>query len=65
MRSQSSNSGFANISFHSKPISWPSNDSKNIPNIALTVSLDDVVGGKGHFDTNFDDQVVLGLNFNF
>ena len=43
----------------------PFADSKNIPNTVVTTSLDDVVGGKGHFDTNFDDQVVLGLNFNF
>ena len=39
--------------------------SKEIPNTAVTASLDYVVGGKDRFETNFDDQVVLGLNFNF
>ena len=39
--------------------------SKEIPNTAVTASLDYMVGGKDRFDTNFDDQVVLGLNFNF
>jgi hypothetical protein len=39
--------------------------SKEIPNMAVTASLDYMVGGKDRFETNFDDQVVLGLNFNF
>ena len=38
---------------------------KEIPNTAVTASLDYIVGGKDRFDTNFDDQVVLGHNFNF
>ena len=39
--------------------------SKDIPNTAVTASLDYVLGGQDRFDTHFDDQVVLGLNFNF
>lgn len=39
--------------------------SKEIANTRATASLDYVVGGKDRFDTDFDDQVILGLNFNF
>lgn len=39
--------------------------SKEIANTHATASLDYVVGGKDRFDTDFDDQVVFGLNFNF
>lgn len=39
--------------------------SKEIANTGATASLDYVVGGKDRFDTDFDDQVVFGLNFNF
>lgn len=39
--------------------------SKEIPNTGATASVDYVVGGKDRFDTDFDDQVVFGLNFNF
>ncbi|WP_425918473.1 TorF family putative porin [Acinetobacter sp. TSRC1-2] len=39
--------------------------SKEIANMGATASFDYVVGGKDRFDTDFDDQVVFGLNFNF
>jgi uncharacterized protein (TIGR02001 family) len=39
--------------------------SKEIANTGATASLDYVVGGKDRFDTDFDDQVVFGLNFSF
>lgn len=39
--------------------------SKEIANTRATASLDYVVGGKDRFDTDFDDQVVFGLNFSF
>lgn len=39
--------------------------SKEIANTHATASLDYVVSGKDRFDTDFDDQVVFGLNFNF
>lgn len=39
--------------------------SKEIANTGATASLDYVVGGKDRFDTDFDDQVIFGLNFNF
>ena len=39
--------------------------SKEITNTGATASLDYVVGGKDRFDTDFDDQVVFGLNFSF
>jgi uncharacterized protein (TIGR02001 family) len=39
--------------------------SKAIANTGATASLDYVFGGKDRFDTDFDDQLVLGLNFNF
>jgi uncharacterized protein (TIGR02001 family) len=39
--------------------------SKEIANTRATASLDYVVGGKDRFDTDFDDQVVVGLNFSF
>lgn len=39
--------------------------SKEIANTAANASVDYVVGGKDRFDTDFDDQVVLGLNFSF
>ncbi|WP_407303136.1 TorF family putative porin [Acinetobacter sp.] len=39
--------------------------SKEIANTNTTASLDYVVGGKDRFDTDFDDQVVFGLNFSF
>ncbi|OAL79832.1 hypothetical protein AY606_04060 [Acinetobacter sp. SFB] len=39
--------------------------SKGIANTGATASLDYVVGGQDRFDTDFDDQVVFGLNFSF
>jgi len=39
--------------------------SKAIANTGATASIDYVFAGKDRFDTDFDDQVVLGLNFNF
>ncbi len=39
--------------------------SKEIRNTGASTSVDYVVGGQDRFDTDFDDQLVLGLNFNF